>query len=412
MIKLIFCRVPGRSALLACAVAAAGLALAACGTAPSSSAPAAPGSQSSGPETGTPSAPAGSASPSATSGPGGFQVLSMTWVSDTQGFALGTTACGASSCLALLGTTDGGSHWRGLTAPTRQPGGVYSTCPHGGACAQQIRFVTPLIGYAFNPSLFVTTDGGLHWHRLPGTNVSSLEAANGTVAEVVSGGTGCAGQPYQVRSLQAGTAAGQVLAPPRIEMICPPVLYRQGSRMVLVGYGNPAGGVRATATIDRSADNGQTWSSGPDACGGKDGYASGVALAPPDTLVLLCQHQMPRHNGSYGPPWVRISTDGGATFGPDQMLPAPPASGGYYHFQLAAASPTNLLVAETGQHGSQLEHTADGGRTWATALTMPGTAPVLLVGFEDPVTARIAQSDTVWTTTDAGATWQPNTFTG
>ncbi len=397
----------------AAAAIVAGLALAGCGTA-SSSSPGGSGTQSGSTAT---SAPASSTSLGSTvtptSSPGasaGFQVLSMTFVALDQGFALGTQACGSKRCLALLGTTDGGGQWHSLTAPTRQAGGVYSTCPHSGPCVQQVRFATPLIGYAFEPSLFLTTDGGLHWHRLSGTNVSSLEAAGGTVVRVVSGNTGCAGQPYQVQSAPDGSDTWTDLAPPRIEMICPPVLYRQGSSIVLAGYGNPAGGVRATAQIDRSADGGQTWSSGPDSCGGKDGYASSVALAPPDVLVLLCQHQMPKPNGTFGPAWVRISTNGGATFGPDQVLPAPPRSGGYYRYQLAAASASRLVVTETGQHGSRLLTTQDGGRTWKLTLTMPSTAPVLLVGFEDPHTARVAQANTVWTTTNGARTWHPDKF--
>ena len=394
----------------AAATIAAGLALAGCGTA-SSSQPGGSGTQSGSTAPASPTSPASTATPTGSQGAApGFQVLSMTFVSDSQGFALGTQACGSRRCLALLGTTDGGGQWHPLTAPTRQAGGVYSTCPHSGPCVQQVRFATPLIGYAFEPSLFLTTDGGLHWHRLPGINVSSLEAADGTVVRVVSGNTGCAGQPYQVQSAADGASTWTDLAPPRIEMICPPVLYRQGTSIVLAGYGNPAGGVRATAQIDRSADGGQTWSSGPDSCGGTDGYASSVALAPPDVLVLLCQHQMPGRNNVFGPAWVRVSTDDGATFGPDQVLPAPPRSGGYYRYQLAAASAAGLIVAETGQHGSQLLTTQTGGRTWTTTLVMPSTAPVLLVGFEDPHTARVAQADTVWTTTNGARTWQGDQF--
>src|SRR5260370_38954902 len=41
----------------------------------------------------------------------GFRVLSMSFVSDQQGFALGTIRCGAVRCLALLGTPNGGVTW-------------------------------------------------------------------------------------------------------------------------------------------------------------------------------------------------------------------------------------------------------------------------------------------------------------
>ena len=122
----------------------------------------------------------------------------MSFVSDLRGFALGTVRCRAGRCIALLGTPDGGSSWRQLTAPTRAAGGAYSTCPAGQPCVQQVRFATPLIGYAYDPSLLVTTDGGMHWHQLRGVYVSSLETAGRTVVRIASAGTGCSGMRYQV----------------------------------------------------------------------------------------------------------------------------------------------------------------------------------------------------------------------
>jgi len=164
--------------------------------------------------------------------------------------------------------------------------------------------------------------------------------------------------------------------------------------------------------IARSGDDGRTWASGPDSCGGQDGYASGVALAPPDVLVLLCQHQMPGPTGVFGPAWVRVSVDGGASFGPAQTVPSGPAAppGTIQGYQLAAASAGRLLVLETGQHASRLLLTENGGRTWSATLNPAASAPVVLVGYQDPVTGRIAQGDLVWTTRDGGRTWIANKF--
>jgi len=337
----------------------------------------------------------------------------MSFVSDQQGFALGTVHCGTGRCVALFSTPDGGISWRRLTAPTKGAGAVYGTCPSRRPCVQQVRFATPLIGYAYDPSLLVTSDGGLHWRLLGGVGVDSLETANGTVVRVVSGTTGCAGAPARVESAPLGTTSWQALPAPPIEMICPPVLYRQGQRLVLAGYGNPAGGVRATAEIDRSANGGQTWATGPDKCGGKDGYASAVALAPPDVLVLLCQHQMPRPSGVFGPAWIRISANGGATFGPDHLVRFVPAPRGtIIHYELAAASSARVLVLSTDSAGrSRVVLTENAGRTWTTTLTLPAGAAPVLVGYEDPLTARAAQGDTVWTTRTGGRTWTANHIT-
>jgi hypothetical protein len=39
----------------------------------------------------------------------------------------------------------------------------------------------------------------------------------------------------------------------------------------------------------------------------------------------------------------------------------------------------------------------------------PG-ASVVLVGYQDPLTARIAQGDLVWTTSDGGRAWTKDQF--
>jgi hypothetical protein len=406
-----------------CALAVGTLALAGCGTPTGSAAgspshPGAPATASSGLSSGqsTPTT-TGSATPQPSQPVSGggvstFQVLSMTFVSDSQGFALGTFQCGSRRCDALLTTTNGGAIWSKLPAPTARPAGPYSTCPSGQPCVSQVRFATPLVGYAFDPSLFVTTDGGRLWRRVPGLNVTSLEAADGTVARVASAGTGCAGMPYDVQSAPVGSIAWHLLPAPRILMICPPVLYRQGQRLVLAGYGNPAGGVRATAQIVRSDNGGATWASEPDQCGGKDGYASAVTIAPPDVLVLLCRHQMPNAAGDFGAAWVRISVNGGASFGPDRVVRAPGLTTRQITgYQVAAASSSRLLVVAAGEQGNRVYLTENGGLTWsATLASGSSAAAIILVGFEDPVTARIAQGDLVWTTYDGGLHWTTDHF--
>jgi hypothetical protein len=401
------------------AVAAAAVTLAACVPAapaahPAGGRPATPASAAAVPSTAPTSAPA---SPPP---PGGFQVLSMSFVSDQAGFALGTVGCGSRRCGALLGTTNGGATWTPLSAPARAVPDQYGSCPAGQPCAGQIRFATPLIGYAYDPALYLTTDGGRHW-RLAAGSVRSLEAAGGTVVRVASSSPGCAGAPAEVDVAPPGSTAWRPLPAPGIFTICPPLLYRQGQRLVLAGYGNPAGGVRATAVISRSADGGRTWTGRtPDSCYsghgfGADGYASAVALAPPDVLVLLCQHQGNGQDGQFGPGWTRVSVNGGASYGPDEALPLlPHQAGEEAGYQLAAASAGRLLAVEDtdgdGQRGSQVLLTVDGGVSWSTVLRLSAGAPVVLVGFEDPRTGRVAQGDTVWTTRDGGRAWRADRF--
>jgi hypothetical protein len=384
----------------------------------SSSQPAAAASApSSGAAPAAPPAPAGTPGTPA----GGFQVLSMSFVSDQRGFALGTAGCGRERCPALLGTTDGGQTWARLAAPDATAPGPDGRCAAQEVpCVDQVRFATPLIGYAYDPSLYVTTDGGRSWQLRIG-NISSLEAAGGTVVRVASDYPGCGGSQEEIDVAQAGSGTWAPLPAPDLAGICPPVLYRQGQELVLAAYGNPAGGVRANAAISRSDNGGRTWTAAaPDSCGGRDGYASAVALAPPDVLVLLCQHQLPSTSTSpageeFGPAWVRVSTDGGTSFGPDQTVPFRPAGAdGFATYQLAAASAGRLLVIETGegesQPRSQVLLSEDGGQSWSSTLGLTGAARVVLVGYEDPLTGRVAQGDMVWTTRDGGRTWRGDPF--
>jgi photosystem II stability/assembly factor-like uncharacterized protein len=377
-------------------------ALAACGPAatpaPSSPAPAAT------PASRVISPPASAASKSAV-----FGVLSVTFISADRGFALGSVGCGHRRCAALLGTTDGGVTWRRLTAPTRALGSQYSLCANGRPCVGQIRFATAAVGYAFSPALLMTTDGGQHWRMLARTGVSSLEIAGRTAVRIAGGHEGCNGLPYRVESAAVGTDAWRNVPAPAIKLICPPALFRQGTRLVLAGFDNQSAGIPQPARLDRSADGGASWASGADQCGGRDGYASAVALAPPSTLVILCQHQLVSTGRSA---WLRVSADNGATFGPDQPLPlaAKIPLGEEVHYQLAAATPGRFVVLETTPDSYRVYRTEDAGRSWSAAFALNGFALPVLTGFDDPLTARIGQGDVLRTTHDGARTWQASSF--
>jgi len=409
--KLLVSMKPRGAALAAVGTAiVSSIALAACGTVGSTTLQSSTSGQSA-----AANAPAKPAAPSVVLP--GFKVLSMSFVSDTDGFALGTLACGSGSCDSLLTSTNGGATWSQLTAPTTAAptasagAGNVVSCPSGQPCDAQVRFATPEIGYAYDPSLEITTDGGAHWQPQSAGSVTSLEAADGTAVRVANTSPGCSGAQPQVSSASVGTASWQSLPAPSVSQMCPAVLYRQGDRLVLAAYGNPAGGTPATAQIARSSDGGKTWASGPDSCGGTDGYASTVALAEPNVLVLLCQHQMPLSSGGYGAAWIRVSDNGGATFGADEQVPSLQSAspGTILSYQLAASSSGRVLVTETSPSGSKVLLTQNGGQSWSQTLSIPA-GNVVLVGYEDTLTGRIAAGNQVWTTHDGGATWTANEF--
>jgi len=214
-----------------------------------------------------------------------------------------------------------------------------------------------------------------------------------------------------------GTNTWHLLSAPPLLRICPPTLYRQGQRLALAAYGNAAGRVRALAAIAVSGDGGATWKNVPDRCGGKDGYAAKVTIAPPHVLVLLCRHQMPNSHGDFGAAWVRVSTNDGATFGPDRRVVAPHglSTKKLFAYGVAAASASRLVVIATSTHRDLAYTSQNGGRTWKTTLgtaasSIDDSNSFMLIGFQDTLTARIALGNRVWTTVNGGRHWSVDLF--
>src|SRR5437867_4741867 len=89
-----------------------------------------------------------------------FHAQSTTWVSPEHGLMLGSAPCGADACATVIGTTDGGRTWNqvgALDAPVtfeRRTG------------VTEIRFADDLHGWAFDPALWTTDDGGATWTKL------------------------------------------------------------------------------------------------------------------------------------------------------------------------------------------------------------------------------------------------------
>ena len=154
------------------------------------------------------SAPAPSTSPAAPAGPRGgpvptrFAPLSVSFVSDSTGFALGGTGCGKPRCTAVVRTRDAGRTWDGIPAPRT----VVADPVEG---VSELRFGSPSDGWAFGHELWSTHDGGATWAEVPAARYLArgpgvLEAAAGTAWLVTDGcenveGT-CTGRAQLLRS--------------------------------------------------------------------------------------------------------------------------------------------------------------------------------------------------------------------
>ena len=103
--------------------------------------------------------------------PAHFQPTSFTAVSLEEWWMPGTARCltGSGTCGAIVRTTDAGSRFAGIPSP-----------PVSAKDVTQVRFANALDGYAFDPELWETTNGGTSWARVttPGP-VAELEVADG-----------------------------------------------------------------------------------------------------------------------------------------------------------------------------------------------------------------------------------------
>src|SRR5215469_1948293 len=115
----------------------------------------------------------GGMAPAARQVPAKFAAESVTFASSREAFVLGTAPCAVAPCTSILRTLDRGRTWRGIPVPAVRIGR-----PGGPASAVWgIRFASRSRGFVFGSGLWATTDGGDHWHRVPGPGGSILALA-------------------------------------------------------------------------------------------------------------------------------------------------------------------------------------------------------------------------------------------
>ena len=99
--------------------------------------------------------------------PPGFGPESFTAISPGTWWLLGAAPCSSPPCTSILRTDDGGHTFVGTPAPRTTH-------------VSQLRFANSADGFALNPQLWVTHDGGANWHQVRlGGAVTELATANG-----------------------------------------------------------------------------------------------------------------------------------------------------------------------------------------------------------------------------------------
>jgi photosystem II stability/assembly factor-like uncharacterized protein len=318
-------------------------------------------------------------------------------VSLTTGWVLGGGTCGASPCVQVWRTDDGGRTWTDVPVPPAP-----APLATNAEIRPLIRFANRNDGWvAASGKLWATHDGGAHWNEQSITSVYALEASAGSVHAIVPR-SGENGFGFLVATSPVHTDAWRLSATEVDHGAGPAaraqlVLHGRSGWLVIVNRAL-VGGARL--------QNGE-WVTWKAPCEG-DGTPVELAASTASDLVAFCL------DGTWNdrPPGQRIfvSTDGGSSSRPVQ--PAPPFRDAY---AVAAATPAIWVVgsAETAAGGDPiavLRRTADGGRTWKTVHRGAEQSGWIDVGFtnsEQGVAINEGEVDRLFMTFDGGQTWGP-----
>lgn len=373
--------------------------------------------------------PAGAASgPAGGPVPPGFGAASVTFVSDSEGFVLGTAPCAKAPCTSVLRTMDGGATWVGIPAPVT-PLAAPGTTP---GTVSELRFADPLDGFAFGPGLWTTHDGGAHWTE-PGSlagispyDVSDLVATSSGVYAVVSQWNANPRVPTDTLLIR-GSASGDSFS----------VIHDFGANVnvdQLVAGGGVvyalAGdvGTRALSLV-RAAGSQVTTT--PVLVSGLTGspidYCSYLTASSASDLLLECGLGVA--SGSMGFRQLYGSSDGGQSW---TRLADPGDGAGTDTGGIADAGGGHAVIATGGALSSGLLATTNFAQSWSLVLDIPSQQGLLEgfadLGFEDsthgvvvfapggPLNAQRlgvsvpAGSGVLYRTTDGGASWAAVAF--
>lgn len=321
--------------------------------------------------------------------PRGFEPASVTFVSASDGWVLGTAPCAHAPCTSVVRTTDGGKTWVGIPAPAFKLASYDSS-----AGLVRLRFADQLDGFAFGSQLWATHNGGASWHRVrqvPGYIVD-LEASAGVVyaASYTSGRLAIYRSPAHTDSWRRVPGLPAVSTGGELGMI---TLHGTAAWIILGSrlYSSQAGSgwVQDSVTCPR--------------------YLVPVSVGAYSSrqITLLCVGD-PAMGSTLKV--LYSSSDGGIHFtrvgdvplGGDGGLLAEPTPA---HLFVATSSGATWLYVSTngGRSWHQRLWLADGGKGWSDFGFTTATQGVAVEG-------RPALGSRMFLTKNAGATWQAVTF--
>lgn len=351
-----------------------------------------PSSPATSPTPGPSASPVAASPSSGAPPPAGATARSITFISLTQAWVLA-----AAPGPLVLHTTDRGKHWS-----------VVGPITEGSAGAREIRFADAANGWAFDPGLYATHDGGAHWAAVPMQgNVLALEISGGTAWAVVSAcaaQSGACASPTQLLRTPVGADQWAPVLAPLPPSTSQAQLVVHGSAVFVLADANPPFLLASTGGALAARNNPCPTDLTPSALAGSSAV----------NVDVLCSG-----NGAAGSSskQVMASSDAGQTF---HALAAAPLQG--QPLALAAGSPTTIALAAA-SGASEIYRTTAADTSWATVLTFPdGGAGWQDLGFTDATHAVVihetgpatggSPTGAVYLSDDAGATWHTTPLTG
>lgn len=314
--------------------------------------------------------------------PASFQPAAESFITPSWGVVLGGVGCRfAPTCRArLVVTSDGGAHWRFLTAPDVSLQGQVSA----------VLFASSRDGwlYGYGPSLYATHDGGAHWSTISlGGPIWSMAAGAGTVYAMVFHTSGSQLWHSPVTSskwTRAGTMTGSAI----------------GVYGTAAWFGSST---RLWATA-----NGVRWQQYPFGCPAGTELGA-IAAASRSQVAFLCDFA----GGMYKTVKdVLVSDNGGRT---EQLTGQAPMAGNLYgqSFAVPPGLASVITIAAVTPGPDYLYRSANGGKTWVSITvprTMGGITLTSLSYVSRPVGAVVVWLDQLLRTNDAGLSWHAVKF--
>jgi hypothetical protein len=338
--------------------------------------------------------------------PAHFEPGSVSFISASQGFVLGTSPCTTEPCRAVLVTTANGSKtWAATTAPAAPFASASS--PSSGSVGK-VLFANADDGWVYGPTLWATYNGAESWAKVKlGGPVYLLATSTQEVYAVVGNCSpsahNCPAPTLRLERAAVGSAAWQTVA--GVSGYGTTAVLTANSANAWVSFSPKGAGA---VMIWRSANSGSTWQRLPNPCYEPSQATDLAGMASPggDLLFELCAGN-PGAGQEGKSLWA--SSNGGTSGHVVNQLPL----GG---LALGLAAPTKSDILVTAVSGASFVYrSTNGGLTWANHTFADGGAgfydfAFVTPSFGDTVEGSPADgpnSARLLETSDGGATWSP-----